>query len=168
MEAREGRRHRSIVKCGTKGVLWVRPMEAPCGQFRPHEGFTLVELMVTVAILAILAGVAVPAYIHSVRRSEQAQAVEALLRARMEMEAFWADHNRYAGTLNRLPSFENPSQGKYTLSLKTSPDGQRYRIEAVRSDLGDKLHISDNETTPVVDTPKALGWSLFHWVFAGK
>lgn len=132
-----------------------------------HEvfGFTLVELMVTVAIVAILAAVAVPAYVRYVRRSEQSQAVEALLRARMEMEAYWADHNRYAGTLPLLPSFHSATQGKYILMLKTSADGQRYRIEAVRPDVGDKLHLSDNETQPVLDTPKALGWSLFQWVF---
>ncbi len=121
--------------------------------------------MVVVAIVAILAAVAVPAYVNHVRRSEQAQAVEALLRARMELEAYWADHNRYAATLRLLPSFESGTQGKYVLTLKTSPDGQRYRVEAVRSDVGDKLHLSDNETHPVVDTPKALGWSLFHWLF---
>ncbi|MEJ5363717.1 MAG: type IV pilin protein [Desulfosoma sp.] len=133
-----------------------------------HTGptaFTLVELMVTVAIVAVLAAVAVPAYVHHVRRSEQSQAVEALLTARMELEAFWADHNRYAGTLRLLPSFESATQGKYVLTLKTSPDGQRYRIEAMRPDVGDLLHLCDNETKPVVDTPKALGWSLFQWVF---
>lgn len=127
-------------------------------------GFTLVEIMVTVAIVAILAAVAVPAYVHYVRRSEQAQAVEALLRARMELEAYWADHNRYAATLHLLPSFESATQGKYILTLKTSADGQRYRIEALRPDVGDKLHLSDNDTKPVFETPKALGWSLFQWV----
>ncbi len=127
--------------------------------------FTLVELMVTVAIVAVLAAVAVPAYVHYVRRSEQSQAVEALLRARMEMEAYWADHNRYAATLQLLPSFHSATQGKYMLTLKTSADGQRYRLEAVRPDVGDRLHLSDNETKPVFETPKALGWSLFQWVF---
>lgn len=130
----------------------------------PREAFSLVELMVVVAIVAILAAVAVPAYVNHVRRSEQAQAVEALLRARMELEAYWADHNRYAATLRLLPSFESGTQGKYVLTLKTSPDGQRYRVEAVRPDVGDKLHLADNETHPVVETPKALGWSLFQWL----
>ncbi len=132
---------------------------------RQGKGFTLVELMVTVAIVAILAAVAVPAYVNHVRRSQQAQAVEALLRARLEMEAYWADHNRYPEKLQLLPSFQSATQGKYILQLQTFADAQRYRIEAVRPDVGDKLHIADNETTPVVDTPKALGWSLFHWIF---
>lgn len=163
MKPREGRQ--AVVTCRGQGASRAWHGKAPLWLFWRHGAFTLVELLVTVAILTILAAVAIPAYVNSVRRSEQAQAVEALLRARMEMEAFWADHNRYAGTLNRLPSFESPIQGKYTLSLQTSPDGQRYRIDAVRADLGDKLHITDNETTPVIDTPKALGWSLFHWIF---
>ncbi|WP_448384109.1 type IV pilin protein [Desulfosoma sp.] len=128
-------------------------------------GFTLVELMVTVAIVAILAAVAIPAYVNSVRRSEQAHAVEALLRARMELEAYWADHNRYAQTLTLLPSFESAIQGKYVISLRVWADGQRYRVDAVRADVGDRLHLSDNETKPVVDTPKALGWSIFQWLF---
>jgi len=128
-------------------------------------GFTLVELMVTVALVAILAAVAIPAYVNSVRRSEQAQAVEALLRARMELEAYWADHNRYAQTLSLLPSFESATQGKYVMSLRVWADGQRYRLDAVRPDVGDRLHLSDNETKPVLDTPKALGWSIFQWLF---
>lgn len=147
-----------------------QPSRRYCGNApeRPldrYGAFTLVELMVTVAIVAILAAVAIPAYVHSVRRSEQSQAVEALLRARLEMEAYWADHNRYAGTLRLLPSFESATQGKYVITVQTTSDGQRYRIEAVRPDVGDKLHISDNMTRPVCDTPQALGWSLFHWLF---
>ncbi len=151
----EGLSHGPWAKVGSRRVL---SKNLPLG-------FTLVELMVTVAIVAILAAVAVPAYVNHVRRSQQAQAVEALLRARLEMEAYWADHNRYPEKLQLLPSFQSATQGKYILQLQTFADAQRYRIEAVRPDVGDKLHIADNETTPVVDTPKALGWSLFHWIF---
>lgn len=125
---------------------------------------TLVELMVTVTILGILPAVAVPGCVNSVRGSEEAQAVEALLRACMEMEAFWAEHHWYAATLERLSSFESCRQGKYTLSFQTSPDEQRKRIDAVRADIGDKLHISDNASTPVVDAPKAL---MLHFVSLG-
>lgn len=132
---------------------------------RNPTGFTLVELMVTVGILAILAAVAVPAYRNYVDRAEQSKAVEALMRAQMEMEAFWADNNRYANTLTLLPSFADTVHGKYTLTLVTAGSGQRYTITAERADLGDRLHIADNETSPVVETPDALGWSIFKWIF---
>ena len=68
-------------------------------------GFTLVELMVVVAIVAILAAVATPAYINHQNRARQTEAVEALLRARMDQESYWAENNRYASTIGCLYSF---------------------------------------------------------------
>uniref|UniRef100_A0A832A1S3 Prepilin-type N-terminal cleavage/methylation domain-containing protein n=1 Tax=Desulfacinum infernum TaxID=35837 RepID=A0A832A1S3_9BACT len=165
MDLREGRHQQARPKYGAEFTQKADPARALSMLAWDHEAFSLVELMVTVAIVAILAAVAIPAYVNSVRRSEQAYAVEALLRARMELEAFWADHNRYAQTLTLLPSFESATQGKYVISLRVWADGQRYRLDAVRPDVGDRLHLSDNETKPVLDTPKALGWSIFQWLF---
>ncbi|MGQ9749983.1 type IV pilin protein [Desulfosoma sp.] len=112
--------------------------------------------MVTTAIVAVLAAVGGPAYVYSVRSSEPAKAVKALMRAPTEKEAFWGDHYWYAATLE-FPPFKDRSRGKSNLSLQTPSDGHRERIDAAQMNFGRKLHISDNACTPVVDTPKALG-----------
>jgi type IV pilus assembly protein PilE len=59
-------------------------------------GFTLIELMITVAIVGILAAVAVPAYFNHVMRSRQALAVYELLAINAAQERFYAENGSYA------------------------------------------------------------------------
>jgi type IV pilus assembly protein PilE len=62
-----------------------------------HEkGFTLLELMITVAIIGILAGIALPSYSDYVRRSKFAEAVGNLADLRVKMEQYYADNRRYS------------------------------------------------------------------------
>jgi len=135
-------------------------------------GFTLVELMIIVAIVAVLAAVAIPAYSNYVNRARQSEALEALMRAKMDQEAFWADNNRYAGTVGCLASFGNScTKTSYTTSsgYQVSADtrGSGYVLTAQKSVKGqpDMLHVSDTIQRPIVDTPEALKWSLFDWLF---
>jgi len=62
-----------------------------------HSGFTLIELMVVVAIVAILAAVALPAYNDYVTRSKLTDAVTGLSDFRVRMEQFYQDNRRYDG-----------------------------------------------------------------------
>ena len=59
------------------------------------QGFTLIEVMITVAIVAILATIAVPSYQDYVRRSQIAEATTALSDARVRMEQFFQDNRTY-------------------------------------------------------------------------
>jgi prepilin-type N-terminal cleavage/methylation domain-containing protein len=61
------------------------------------HGFTLVELMVVVAIVAILAGVALPSYQDSVRKSRRGQAKADLVELAQGLERFRSVNNTYAG-----------------------------------------------------------------------
>ena len=136
-------------------------------------GFTLVELMVITAITAILAAVAIPAYINYINRAKQSEAVEALMRAKMEQEAFWADNSRYAGTIGCLTSFGNncalanySTPSAYTVRVVWAT-GSTFRLTAQKTVRGqsDQLHFSSTIQRPSVDTPTALKWSLFSWLF---
>jgi type IV pilus assembly protein PilE len=62
-----------------------------------QNGFTLVELMVVVAIVGILAAVAVPAYSDYVRRAKVPDATANLATKRVQMEQWFQDNRTYIG-----------------------------------------------------------------------
>ncbi|QQS55886.1 MAG: type IV pilin protein [Candidatus Competibacteraceae bacterium] len=74
---------------------------------RGEGGFSLLELMIVVAVIGILAAIAYPSYQDSVRKSRRADAKSVLLNAAQWMERFYTENNRYhqnrAGTAVALP-----------------------------------------------------------------
>ena len=64
---------------------------------RPSRGFTLIELMIVLAIVAILAAIAVPSYTDYIRRGKITDAVSALAGMRVKMEQYFQDNRTYAG-----------------------------------------------------------------------
>lgn len=90
------------------------------------RGFTLIELMITLAVVAILAAIAYPTYQDSVRKSRRADAKSVLLNAGQWMERFYTENNRYdqdrGGTAVALPAglSQAPIEGAtkyYNISL---------------------------------------------------
>lgn len=68
---------------------------------KKQKGFTLIEVMIVVVIVAILAAVAIPSYQDSVRKTRRADAKEALMRIAALQERYFFTNNRY-GTLEEL------------------------------------------------------------------
>jgi len=68
---------------------------------RAH-GFTLIELMITVAIIGILAAVAFPAYNQSVRKSRRTDAKAALLDLAQREERYYSTANTYSTSAPQL------------------------------------------------------------------
>jgi type IV pilus assembly protein PilE len=63
---------------------------------RSARGFTLIELMITVAVIAVLTAIALPAYTDYVTRSKFAEAYAHLADLRVKMEQFYLDNRRYS------------------------------------------------------------------------
>ncbi|VWX59512.1 conserved hypothetical protein [Burkholderiales bacterium 8X] len=79
-----------------------------CGSSR-QRGFTLIELMIAVAVVAILAAVALPSYSDYVKRGRITEAVSALADMRVKMEQYFQDNRNYtgacaAGTIAPIPT----------------------------------------------------------------
>ena len=62
---------------------------------RLTEGFTLIEIMITVAIIGVLAAVAMPSYTSYIARANRADARTKLLQAAQFMQRFYAANDRY-------------------------------------------------------------------------
>ena len=63
---------------------------------RDTKGFTLVELLIVMAILGILAGIAVPVYLGHRQKAAQTEAKQNLLQLRTLQEQYLADNGEYA------------------------------------------------------------------------
>ena len=62
---------------------------------RTHQGFTLIEVMITVAIVAILSAIAIPAYSEYVVRARITEATNTLSDMRLKMERYFQDCRAY-------------------------------------------------------------------------
>lgn len=62
-----------------------------------HKGFTLIELMVVVVVIAILAAIALPGYRDYVQRGKLVEAFNGLSEFRVRMEQFYQDNRKYDG-----------------------------------------------------------------------
>ncbi|MDQ5849906.1 MAG: prepilin-type N-terminal cleavage/methylation domain-containing protein [Pseudomonadota bacterium] len=78
-------------------------------------GFTLVELMVVLTVIALLLSVVVPDYVGRVKRAEEAALKENLMLMRDALDKHYADAGRYPGTLEELVS------KRYLRSIPSDP-----------------------------------------------
>jgi type IV pilus assembly protein PilE len=128
---------------------------------RSQLAFTLTELMITVAIVSILASIVYPSYRNQVLRSHRVEAKNALLQVQVAQEKFFLQNSRYAGNAacaaTELTAASNAgglgvsattTNGYYTIVL-CSPSTTTYNVTATAagaqaSDSTCKKFIIDN------------------------
>ena len=114
-----------------------------------QRGFTLMELMIVVAIVGIVASIAIPSYQESVRKSRRAAARAQLLEVAQYMQRFYSQNDSFAATpggtavtipgdLARVPRTTASGAQSYTISFAapasgaSNPSIASFRIQAVR------------------------------------
>ena len=85
---------------------------------KTQQGFTLIELMIVVAIIGILAAVAIPAYQDYTSRAKVTEPVGLLGGLKMDVGAYYTDTGNFP-TLLLLTGYAGPkvTDGKYTTSI---------------------------------------------------
>ncbi|QTL37307.1 MULTISPECIES: type IV pilin protein [Pseudoalteromonas] len=95
-----------------------------------EQGFTLIEMVITVAILGILASIAYPSYTEYVRRAARAEAAATLLDAANKQEQYFVDNRQYATTLAALGLPTTTENNYFTLQIALGADLNSFVITA--------------------------------------
>lgn len=80
-------------------------------------GYTLIEVMIALAILAIVASLAVPAFFDSIRKSRRGEAVVALSAVQQSQEQWRANRSTYTTDLAALKQSSPTVNGLYEITI---------------------------------------------------
>lgn len=127
---------------------------------RAQQGFTLIELMIVVAIIGILAALAVPAYQDYTIRSRVGEASSMSGAARTAIDVYYSEN----GTLADIPanqaslglSAAGSYQAEYVSAVTVGTDG------SITVDLKNTAKLGEAEGDAVIYTPTPQGGNL-HW-----
>ena len=117
-----------------KSTHFPRAMYLP----RSHNeaGFTLVELMITVAIIGILASVAVPSYRSYVLKSRRVEAMSELTKAQTIIERCYGANFTYSGACSPTTPLTTPN-GFYTITAASVATTYTFTATAAGSQAAD-------------------------------
>lgn len=118
------------------------------------RGFTLIELMIAIAVLGILLAIAMPNYNKYVREARRAEAQSQMLEIRLGMERWRANNSTYSGTVS--DSGFTGTNDYYTYTI-TGATGSAYTINAAA--VATKSQVNDKTGSGTSCTPMTLNQS---------
>jgi len=124
---------------------------------RKQSGFTLIEILVVMAILGLLAAIAIPSYQQAIRKSNRADAQISMSRLATLQERYFFQNNNYTGDFADLISGAvsgDPvasDEGHYSITLAATGGGTGWNM--IATPVGDQLN--DNECISI--TLNSLG-----------
>lgn len=95
------------------------------------KGFSLIELMIVVAIIGVLASIAYPSYQQHVLKSRRATAHGCLQELAQWMERYYTTHMTYVDASLPQTSCRTELEDFYEFSFSGTPDGSSYTLQAV-------------------------------------
>ncbi len=100
-----------------------------------NKGFTLIELMIALAIMAILTAIAIPSYQNYVRQANRQAAEQLLLQNTQYLERWYSENGTYlnGSSWPTLPYVQSPNTGTATYVLgfaSSTPNSSSYTLLA--------------------------------------
>ena len=89
------------------------------------SGFSLIELMIVIAIISILAAISFTIYSNFFKMSFESEAMSVFEQAKLAQTQYMAEHNEYACNINDLPRFNDSSPADGTYVLNPDKAGKR-------------------------------------------
>lgn len=106
-------------------------------KMRAQRGFSLIELLITVAIIGVLVAVAIPAFTDYLKVGRRADAHAGLQRVQLEQEKWRTNNSSYAGNIADVGG-SGTTDGYYTLALSNvSATGYTVTATAQGAQAGD-------------------------------
>ena len=126
---------------------------------KTQQGFTLIELMIVVVVVAILAAVAVPSYTDYITRSRIPDATANLATKRVKIEQFFQDNRTYAGATDCGSDATSSSYFTFSCSVATAT---AFTLQAVgKSSMTGFTFTVDqaNAKTSTIGSGAPSGWT---------
>jgi len=123
-------------------------------------GFTLIEMMVVVAIIAILTSIAVPSYTRYVQRGDLVEGTQTLAQFRVQMEQWFQDNNTYAngGVCGVVPPATPPLVNfRVTCALVAGGQGYTATATGINQIAGFVYTVDQSNNQQTTGLP--TGWS---------
>jgi len=125
-----------------------------------RKGFTLLELVIVIIIVAVLAGLGIPQFMKTVERAKSAEGVATLGTLRSSQLRYYAEWNTYTSTIANLDVAAPASLKNFAAPTATNPGAAGSVVNIVRTGSSPyTIYISDTGNltcTPAANCPAGI------------